>query len=134
MKSSEVPDDLIVLVSDLLEEEAHEHCDSEPCPGSTVAYHNSLARHLLSKLLPEHERQVRVTIAASLRRAADGRREYAQSATEDSEIHERLTRSATYYESTAQIIEDPRTILGVIPSWRWTDEETASLYPERGGA
>lgn len=78
------------------------------------------------------ERIIREKIAESLRRAAAGRREYAVNAPDH--IREELEREAVSYESCAHIVDDPRNVMDVIPSWRWTVEEAASIYPRRGEA
>jgi hypothetical protein len=72
----------------------------------------------------------RERIAAMLRRAADGRREYASSPGADDHSKAILQQSAEDYESAIRLIEDPRTILMLIPSWRWTDEESRSVCGE----
>lgn len=82
----------------------------------------------------------RAEIAANLRRAAAGRREYAEGLPERkagatapdaslAEMRETLLSEATSYETAALIVEDPSHLMGAVPSWRWTDEETASIYP-----
>lgn len=73
------------------------------------------------------ERDVRARIAASLRRAAKGRREYmaeddGASAAID-EMNRQLLALADCHDSCAAIIEDERNILSAVPSWRWTEEE-----------
>lgn len=86
--------------------------------------------------------EVRREIAESLRRAAAGRREYAERTPEPSpelaakdkalaEIKGTLLTEADCYEACAYIIEDPRNVMSAIPSWRWTDDEVASLYPPK---
>lgn len=77
------------------------------------------------------ERIIRKKIVESLRRTAAGRREYAANAPDH--IREELEHEALGYEASAYIVEDPRHVMGAVPSWRWTDEETASICPERGG-
>jgi hypothetical protein len=64
-----------------------------------------------------------------LRRAADGRREYA-GPDDGSEARPLLLASAEGYEAAAQLIEDPKRLLDVIPAWRWTAEEHASIRME----
>lgn len=77
-------------------------------------------------------------VAANLRRAAAGRREYAEGLPERkagatapdaslAEMRETLLTEAACYESAALIMEDPRRVMDVIPSWRWTDDEAASI-------
>jgi hypothetical protein len=86
--------------------------------------------------------EARSQIAASLKRAAAGRREYAEGVPERkagatasdaslAEMRETLLSEAACYESVAQIVEDPRYVMGAVPSWRWTDDEVASLYPSK---
>lgn len=92
---------------------------------------SEITKRFAQDVRDHHEKHVRKTIADSLRRAAAGRLEYASRGPQDDEVYTLLTRSAAYYESTADIVEDPRNVMDVIPSWRWTDEETASLYPPK---
>jgi len=99
----------------------------EPDGGGHAMPSREQVQRLLEAAAPVLERDIRDLIAASLRRAAEGRREYAASAAGHDEIAEPLEMSARYYESAARIIEDPRHIMAVIPSWRWTEEESASL-------
>jgi hypothetical protein len=74
---------------------------------------------------------LRGEIVESLRRAASGRREYAAGGGQE-EATALLLRCAECYESAARIIEDPRHLMSVIPSWRWTEEESASLHQREG--
>jgi acyl-CoA reductase-like NAD-dependent aldehyde dehydrogenase len=69
----------------------------------------------------------RERITALLRRAAAGRREYAGHEDDGSEARAILLKSAEHYESAAWLLEDPRNMLDVMPSWMWTDEEHALL-------
>jgi hypothetical protein len=93
---------------------------------------DDLMRYVLAAVLPADRAAERAAISASLRRAAEGRREYAKAHPAHDEIHKILIASATGYESAARIIDDPRNVMDVVPSWRWTDDELASLYPEQG--
>lgn len=79
------------------------------------------------------ERAIRAEVAADLRRAAAGRREYARTASKDADERDRVELAADAYESAAGIAEDPMRLLGLIPSWRWTAEETASVVPGTSG-
>lgn len=81
------------------------------------------------------EQDIRTRIAASLRRAAEGRREYAAGLGEDGtegKTKATLLAAADAHDSSAHIAVDPRGIMSVIPSWRWTDEEHASLKERPG--
>jgi len=69
----------------------------------------------------------RERVIALLRHAAEGRREYADRAVPGSQSHTLLLASAEGYEGAAQLIENPERLLDLIPSWRWTDEEHASI-------
>lgn len=93
----------------------------------------AMLRDVLEAALPHLERDIRDRIAASLRRAAEGRREYAAPFYGDIEDHvairAQLEQAARAYESSAAIIEDPKNILGVIPSWRWTEDELKGIRP-----
>lgn len=79
----------------------------------------------------------RARIVAVLRRAAAGRREYAGRGGSEGElgreIYDRLMLAAACYEGVAKLIEDPAHILDVIPAWRFTREEIASLRGANGG-
>jgi hypothetical protein len=81
---------------------------------------------------------VRGEIAADLKRAAAGRREYAAGIPERKHdgddkgghltaMRQELLSEADHYESAALLVEDPRHLMGAVPSWRWTDVEVASL-------
>lgn len=79
------------------------------------------------------EREIRARVAADLRRAADGRREYGErhaDAGKGVDPHDRLMIDADAFESAAAVAEDPARLLGLIPSWRWADGETASVLPQ----
>ena len=95
-------------------------------PDPMVLSEETLTRLMLQAALPALERDIRARIAASLRRAAEGRREYAATFPE-SEAQRQLLMHAQGDESSAAIIENPARLLGVIPSWRWTEEEVASV-------
>jgi hypothetical protein len=71
----------------------------------------------------------RERIVTLLKRAADGRREYA-GPDDGSEARPLLLTSAEGYEAAALLIEDPKCLLDVIPAWRWTTEEHASIRTE----
>jgi hypothetical protein len=71
----------------------------------------------------------RERILSLLRRAADGRREYA-GPDDGSEARPLLLTSAEGYEAALQLIGDPKRLLDVIPAWRWTTEEHASIRTE----
>lgn len=76
----------------------------------------------------------RERIIAQLRRAAAGRREYAGPDDNGGKGRAILLQSAEHYESAVWLIEDPRNMLDVMPSWMWTDEENASLREQPPGA
>ena len=71
----------------------------------------------------------RERIGTLLKRAADGRREYA-GPDDGSEARPLLLTSAEGYEAALQLIKDPKRLLDVIPAWRWTPEEHASIRPK----
>lgn len=63
---------------------------------------------------------------ALLRKAAEGRREYAAKIGEDQATM--LTQAATL-ETAAKIMEgDDGPLYGLLPSWRWTDEMERNLH------
>lgn len=71
---------------------------------------------------------------ALLRRAAEGRREYSAALREDepnsalSGQRDALLAQAAALESAAKIMEgDNNPLYGLVPSWRWTDEEVRAL-------
>jgi hypothetical protein len=79
---------------------------------------------------PDAEREIRAKVAAGLRRAADGRREYARTASKDADEQDRMEDAARAYESAAGIAEDPLGVLDLIPVHWWTPEEHASVTPQ----
>jgi hypothetical protein len=99
-------------------------------PSPMVLSEETLTRLMLEAAMPALERDIRARIAASLRRAADGRREYA-SGFPESEAQRQLLMHAQGDESSAAIIENPAHLLGVIPSWRWTEWEAASVREDK---
>jgi hypothetical protein len=78
---------------------------------------------------PVLESHIRAQIAASLRRAAEGRREYASGLGPGAEdTRDRLLLAAACHESSAGIIEDPRNLTDAVPAWMWPEGETASPH------
>lgn len=73
--------------------------------------------------------QLRAEVAASLRRVAAGRREYAATGCKDADHGDRELLAAEAHEVSAEIAENPARLLDLIPSWRWTAEEAASVLP-----
>lgn len=99
----------------------------------------------IARIVEEREQGLRKQIVESLRRAAAGRREYAERVPEHkagetspnpslSAMQETLLAEAACYESAALIAQDPHHVMAAVPSWRWTDEEVASLYPPKEAA
>lgn len=97
-----------------------------------------LIRNVIAGILPVAGEMIHADIAELFRRAAAGRREYAKRmpvrkagmSVPDAhlaEAREMLLIEAACYESAALIVEDPRRVMDVIPSWRWTDDEAASI-------
>ncbi|MDD4866186.1 MAG: hypothetical protein PHQ28_03370 [Mycobacterium sp.] len=68
-------------------------------------------------------------VAHTLRKAAEGRREYAKSLRADMPDHaEMLVLQADTLDQAADIAEgDIRPLYSWLPSWRWTDEMTRAL-------
>ena len=102
----------------------------------------SVRERIARRLVAVVGQEVRREIGESLRRAAAGRREYAERIPEHkpgetspnpslAAMKETLFAEASCYESAALIVEDPHHVMGAVPSWRWTDEEVASLYPPK---
>jgi hypothetical protein len=85
---------------------------------------DQVRRLIAAAVVAERERVVTL-----LKRAADGRREYA-GPDDGSEARPLLLSSAEGYEAAALLIEDPKRLLDVIPAWRWTTEEHASIRTE----
>lgn len=85
---------------------------------------DQVRRLIAAAVAAERER-----IVTLLKRAADGRREYA-GPDDGSEARPLLLSSAEGYEAAALLIEDPKRLLDVIPAWRWTAEEHASIRME----
>lgn len=73
---------------------------------------------------------VTAELARTLRAAAEGRREYARSA--PPEVTEALNLQAATLDGAAKVITgDPGPLYDWLPSYRWTPDMTARLYPER---
>jgi hypothetical protein len=85
---------------------------------------DQVRRLIAAAVVAERERVVTL-----LKRAADGRREYA-GPEDGSEARPLLLTSAEGYEAALQLIRDPKRLLDVIPAWRWTPGEHASIRTE----
>lgn len=73
-------------------------------------------------------------IAAMLRRAGAGRREYTSRLDEPrGTIGVVLAAEAASYDTAAGLAEDPAAIIRVIPSWQWTPEENARVSSRADG-
>lgn len=73
----------------------------------------------------------RARIIADLRRAAAGRREYAQGA--PVEARRALLIEAAAFDNAVKLVEgDVLTMTGLLPSWRWTAEETEYIAQSKG--
>lgn len=73
--------------------------------------------------------EVREEIAGQLERVAAGRREYARGA-HDGAAREDLLDEANALECSARIARGDRgVILGLIPSWMWTEDEDEEVVP-----
>lgn len=93
---------------------------------SGVSRHEELVSVVLEAAAPGIVAQVRRDVAAELRRAAQGRREYDKG-DPPTRMHEALVIEAGAFESGARLVEDPMVMLGLIPSWMWTAQEEARL-------
>jgi hypothetical protein len=93
---------------------------------------HGLLRNILVGVAPVIAAAERERIAAWLRRAAAGRREYASRGPDDHEVKPMLELAASCCESAAQLITDPAHMLDVIPAWRWTEAEIADLHGGNG--
>lgn len=79
---------------------------------------------------PEHEERIRAKVAADLRRAAAGRRHYADHAATPGDAVEFRTEAAVY-ETAAKAAINPREVMwGLLPAEMWTDADR----PTRGDA
>lgn len=98
----------------------------------------------VARVVEQREQELRKQIVERLRRAAAGRREYAHGTPERkagddapnpalARMRETLLTEAACFETAAQVVEDPRHLVGLVPSWRWTDEEAASLKEAADG-
>lgn len=65
-RSRDVPADLVAIAVEAMEDDAHEHCNEDGCPGNTQPFHESQARQILADLLPAHEAMVRQQIAREI--------------------------------------------------------------------
>ncbi|WP_055477622.1 hypothetical protein [Sphaerimonospora mesophila] len=75
----------------------------------------------------------RARIIADLRRAAAGRREYAQGA--PVEARRALLVEAAAFDNAVKLVEgDVLTMTGLLPSWRWTAEEAEFVAQSKGDA
>lgn len=62
-----IPADLVDIVTTVMEDDAHEHCGEDGCPGNTLEFHESQARQILVDLMPAIETGVRAKVAAEIR-------------------------------------------------------------------
>jgi hypothetical protein len=118
----DIPQEAVKAATEAIEAAAVEFGDG----GEVYGQPGDFARAALEAAAPVLERLIRDRIAADLRRAASGQREYAAADGQDEDASP-LDLRATCYESAAGIAADPRNLLDVIPSWRWTAEESASV-------
>ena len=87
-------------------------------------------RKALAAVLPVHERQVRERVAADLKRAAAGRRDYATRAPEH--IAAELEAEARVLDTASRVATEPGEVMwGLLPAAMWTDADRPA---ERGGA
>ncbi|MFF5261334.1 hypothetical protein ACFY4C_20520 [Actinomadura viridis] len=60
MRPEDVPGELVGMLADQLDDDAHEGCDDENgCPGNVRDYFEAVFRSALAEVLPEHERELR---------------------------------------------------------------------------
>lgn len=67
----------------------------------------------------------RERIKALLQRAADGRDEYAAGAPQGQA--DTLVTEGQAFASAVRLCDDPTAILGLVPSWRWTEDEDRAV-------
>lgn len=109
MKPSEVPDGLVETVLD----EAKDAC---------VDMGRWEARRLLANVIPGIKRQERKQVAADLKRAAAGRRDYATRASEH--IAAELEAEARVFDTATRVATEPREVMwGLLPADMWTDAD-----------
>lgn len=82
-------------------------------------------------------KETRAGIAKLLREVAEGRREYLGSYEKNPtnprlrQMRDALVSEISLLEAAAKIAEgDTEPLYGLLPSWRWTDQMTAALYPK----
>lgn len=70
----------------------------------------------------EHDRRVREQVAADMKRAAAGRRDYATRAPDH--IAAELEGEARVFDTAAMVAADPREVMwGLLPASMWTDAD-----------
>ena len=70
MKPEDVPAELVDMLADPLNDDAHENCEETGCPGNVRPYFEDLARWVLADLIPEIARQEREKVIGEARNAA----------------------------------------------------------------
>lgn len=69
-ESTDVPEELVDAIASVLDDDAHEGCGDEPCPGNVRPYYESVVRAALPHGLAERDRRVRAKVAAEIEAAA----------------------------------------------------------------
>lgn len=97
--------------------------------GNWETFVSSVVGDVIERAYKAGQRAEQDRIAADLRRAAEGRREYAERDADDAPF---LLMEAGAYHTAAAITMDRSHLLDVLPSWRWTGEERET--PGKGAA
>jgi sugar phosphate isomerase/epimerase len=85
---------------------------------------------VVRRVLDEQGREVRAKVAAEMRRAAEGRRYYATSATTP-RCAEDFRGEAAWLETAAEIAEDrPGVMCSILPTHMWSDAEDRAARGE----
>ncbi|MFE9099890.1 hypothetical protein [Actinomadura geliboluensis] len=116
----DVPDDLYDLALNAL--------PGEPDEVISAATQDEI-RHALAAVLPEIERRVRAQVAAGLKRAAAGRRDYATRAPEH--IAAELEAEARVFDTASRVATEPSEVMwGLLPADMWTDADRPAFRRE----
>lgn len=94
---------------------------------ATRGYLGLEARRVIANVWPEIERRVREQVAADLKRAAAGRRDYATRASEH--IAAELEAEARVFDTASRVATRPGEVMwGLLPADMWTDADRPAAH------